>query len=98
MAEQIITLGIGATPATLTPFITSGLEIGDAVVIVGVDTGLFISVPSLRVRGRNREAVPYLLDEGGSILTAEDGQPLISNAQVSRLIVNPPTLKAKERR
>ena len=56
------------------------------------------SAPLLRVRGRNREAVPYLLDEGGSILTAEDGQPLISNAQVSRLIVNPPTLKAKERR
>ena len=30
MAEQIITLGIGGTPASLTPFITTGLEIGAA--------------------------------------------------------------------
>ena len=98
MAEQIITLGIGATPATLTPFITSGLEIGEAVVIVGVDTGLFLSVPSLRVRGRNHETVPYLTDEGGAILTDESGVPLISNAQVTRLLIVPPTLRIKERR
>jgi len=31
MAESIITLGIGATPVSLTPFITSGLLIGAAV-------------------------------------------------------------------
>lgn len=34
MAEQIITLGIGATPANLTPFITTGLEIGIAVAAI----------------------------------------------------------------
>lgn len=36
MAEQIITLGIGATPANLTPLLTSGLEIGEAAVITGI--------------------------------------------------------------
>ncbi len=36
MAEQIITLGIGATPNNLTPFITTGLEIGAILVITGV--------------------------------------------------------------
>lgn len=29
MAEQIVTLGIGGTPANLTSFITTGLEIGE---------------------------------------------------------------------
>jgi hypothetical protein len=32
--EQIVTLGIGGTPASLTPFITTGLEIGEFVFIV----------------------------------------------------------------
>jgi hypothetical protein len=32
MAESIITLGIGATPVSLTPFITSGLLISSVVI------------------------------------------------------------------
>lgn len=37
MAEQIITLGIGATPDDLTPLITTGLEVG-----AGPETSPFI--------------------------------------------------------
>lgn len=37
MAEQIITLGIGATPANLIPFMTTGLEIGAVVAIAMPD-------------------------------------------------------------
>lgn len=33
MAESIITLGIGATPVSLTPFITTGLLIGEPPVV-----------------------------------------------------------------
>jgi hypothetical protein len=42
MAKQIITLGIGAMD-TLTPFITTGLEIGAAVTVAASDkTAAFI--------------------------------------------------------
>lgn len=34
--EQIVTLGIGGTPATLTPFITTGLEVGTTEPITGL--------------------------------------------------------------
>jgi hypothetical protein len=42
MAKQIITLGIGAMD-TLTPFITTGLEVGAAVTVTNKDTGAFIT-------------------------------------------------------
>ena len=34
MAEQIITLGIGGTPANLTPFVLSGLDVSAEVFII----------------------------------------------------------------
>lgn len=36
MAEQIITLGVGGEPENLTPFITTGLEVGAVAVVVVV--------------------------------------------------------------
>lgn len=37
MAEQIITLGVGGEPENLTPFITTGLEVGAVAVAAKLD-------------------------------------------------------------
>jgi hypothetical protein len=42
MAEQIITLGIGGTPDSLTPFITTGLEIGVSMVVPRLDVAVSV--------------------------------------------------------
>lgn len=44
--EQIVTLGIGGTPATLTPFITTGLEVGQPMVAVEAPDCRTFDVPS----------------------------------------------------
>lgn len=55
MAEQIITLGIGGTPASLTPFILSGLDIGVALAIVSADNAAFIKFRDKRAPARFRD-------------------------------------------
>lgn len=51
MAEQIITLGIGGTPASLTPFITTGLEIGAVLLITTGKSANAIFVREVERRG-----------------------------------------------
>lgn len=53
MAEQIITLGIGGTPANLTPFILSGLDIdASAPIVVIVELTLRDRPNTLTLRDR----------------------------------------------
>lgn len=45
MAEQIITLGVGGEPENLTPFITTGLEVGAAIVVADAPDCRTFNVP-----------------------------------------------------
>jgi hypothetical protein len=68
MAKQIITLGIGAMD-TLTPFITTGLEVGAVVAISGRDTGAFIPYREKRagVSFRDKRAYIPFRDKRGHV-------------------------------
>jgi hypothetical protein len=59
MAKQIITLGIGAMD-TLTPFITTGLEIGVVATISGRDTGAYIQFRDKRAMVQFRDKRAYI--------------------------------------
>ena len=81
---------------TLLLLLGQGVTTAGAPTYIPVDTGLMIVPPTLRIRARNYELVPYLTDEAGNILLAEDGQPLIDESQVARLKVVVPALKVRK--
>lgn len=70
MAESVIALGIGASPVSLTPFITTGLLIGDPTVFYPTD-GNVIFIPKLdrftRVKRADRLTAVRKMDRWTSV-------------------------------
>ncbi len=73
MAESIITLGIGATPVSLTPFITTGLLVGTISVdetVIGAtiitNTGVTTAVTSSGVTTAVTTSGAITVKDGGN--------------------------------
>ena len=89
--------GNGTYSGTIGEVVTSGYSIGAVVTVTPRTTVDFvIKLPPLKVHALVQDSVPFLTDEAGAILFAENGQPLISEQQKTFFIIKPPTLKARK--
>ena len=84
MAESIITLGIGATPASLTPFITSGLLIDtylaqvEYATIITADGATTIKTGDMATGLVSRDIMTSVRSgDGVTVITTGDGNTTI---------------------